>query len=104
MKYKYITPKIRISESRKAEKDLLKAPIEILRAYEIWTSLIEVHGSQILRNFPGYRDEKLKGDWASFRSSRLSKQWRVIYSRNKLNELEVICVERVTAHDYRRKK
>ena len=93
----------KISESKKAEKDLDKLPKEILRAYEIWARLIEDHGTLILRKFPGYRDEMLKGEWLGYRSSRLNLQWRVIYQVSRTGEVEIVSVARVTAHDYRRK-
>ena len=53
----------KISESKKAEKDLDRVPKEILRAYEIWARLIEEHGASVLRKFSGYRDEMLRGEW-----------------------------------------
>lgn len=93
----------KISESKKAEKDLDKAPKEILWSYETWARLIEIHGSSVLRKFPGYHDEMLKGEWLGFRSSRLNLQWRVIYQVNRSGEIEIVSVARVTAHDYRRK-
>ena len=76
--------------------------MQIVRAYEIWANLVELHGFHILRSFSGYHDEKLSGEWSGYRSSRLSKQWRVIYSVNKKKELEIVSVERITPHDYRR--
>ena len=93
----------KISESKKAEKDLDKAPKEILRSYETWARLIESHGTSVLRKFPGYHDEMLKGEWLGFRSSRLNLQWRVIYQVSRSGEIEIVSVARVTAHDYRRK-
>lgn len=88
----------------KGKKDHAKAPQRIVRAYEIWANLIEAHGTRILKNFSGYNDERLSGEWSGYRSSRLNKQWRVIYGVNRDKELEIVSVERVTPHDYRRKK
>jgi len=79
------------------------APGEIVRAYEIWARLIEEHGSRILFEFKGYHDEKLNGKWAGYRSSRLNRKWRVIYRSTKGKQFEIVNVERVTAHDYRRR-
>ena len=93
----------KISESKKAEKDLDRVPKEILRAYEIWARLIEEHGTSVLRKFSGYRDEMLRGEWHGFRSSRLNLQWRVIYQISQGGEIEIVSVARITAHDYRRK-
>lgn len=91
-----------IKESRRAGKDLDKAPQQILKAYEIWARLVEEHGHFILRQFPGYNDEALRGDWQGFRSSRLNLKWRVIYGVKSGGKIEVISVMRVTPHDYRR--
>ncbi len=53
--------KARIVESSQVQQNLRMAPVEILRAYEIWARLVEEHGSRILWEFKGYRDEKLSG-------------------------------------------
>ena len=79
-------------ESRKARKDLDKAPKEIVRSYVIWIRLVEQLGTKALRNYPGYNDEKLKGDWEGYRSCRLNKQWRVIYGVGQDGEIEVVTV------------
>ena len=92
----------KINESKKAQKDLDKAPKEILRSYETWARLIESHGTSVLRKFSGYHDEMLKGEWQGFRSSRLNLKWRVIYQVNQNGEIEIVSVARITAHDYRR--
>ena len=96
--------KVHIFESRKAARDLAAAPQRVVRAYEIWANLIEMHGTLILKSFPGYHDEKLQGKWQGCRSSRLSRKWRVLYSSAKNGAAEVVSVERVAAHDYRSRK
>lgn len=93
----------RIYESSKAIKDLKYAPKQIVKSYEVWARLVEEHGHLILNDFPGYRDEKLLGRWENHRSSRLNRKWRVIYRVNTQEKFEVVSVERVTAHDYRRR-
>ena len=92
-----------IQETKTAEKDLNKAPKEVLVSYEIWARLIEEHGLSILRKFKGYHDEKLSGEWKGYRSSRLNRKWRVIYKVDKDSKVTVIEVASVTPHDYRRK-
>ncbi len=94
---------VKIYESRQALKDLNIVPKEILRSYETWARLIEGHGTGILRNFSGYHDEFLRGDWHGYKSSRLNLKWRVIYQVKHNNDIEIVSVARVTAHDYRRK-
>ena len=98
--------KARIVESKDAQKTLKILPLNILRSYEIWARLVEEHGSQILRQFKGYHNEKLAGDLRGLNSSRLNNKWRVIYRLNKtgLSEvLELVEVCKITPHDYRRK-
>lgn len=94
---------VKINESKQAQKDLDKAPKEILRSYETWARMIEAHGAGVLRKFPGYHDEMLRGEWQGYRSSRLNWKWRVIYQVSHRVEIEIVSVVRVTAHDYRRK-
>ncbi len=72
-------------------------------SYEIWARLIEVHGTEILKKYPGYHDEKLKGELTGLKSCRLNLKWRVIYKSTQSGQLEIVNVERVTPHDYRRK-
>lgn len=93
----------KITESKQAQKGLDKAPKEILRSYETWARMIETHGTGVLRKFPGYHDEMLRGEWQGYRSSRLNFKWRVIYQVNHSGEIEIVNVARITAHDYRRK-
>ena len=95
--------KAEIVESKSAQKELAKAPKEILVSYEIWARLVEEHGTSILREFKGYHDEKLHGHWAKFRSSRLNLKWRVIYQVDRGGKIEVVNVSRITPHDYRSK-
>lgn len=95
--------KAQIHETKAAEKGLMKAPPQVIRSYEIWARMVEEHGIAILREFRGYNDEKLSGEWQGHRSSRLNKQWRVIYKVDPNKNIQIITVVRVTAHDYRRK-
>jgi addiction module RelE/StbE family toxin len=58
-------------------------------------------GPQGLRLIKGFNDESLRGEWKGYRSSRLGKQFRVIYRIDK--EQIIVQVINVTAHDYRKK-
>ena len=90
-----------IYEHRRLDKQLPKAPMEVQKRYEKWKDIVEISGPAGLRGIRGFRDEPLTGEWKGFRSSRLNKQYRVIY-QTKGEELIVQVVE-VTPHDYRRK-
>ena len=87
-----------ILEHKDVSKSLRKTPIEIRKSYLAWKRIVELEGPQGLRFIKGFHDENLKGEWAGFRSSRLNKQWRVIYKIDK-DELVVYVVE-INPHTY----
>ena len=87
-----------IFEHRDVIKAVSKLPPWIVKEYEKWKELVTHHGPEILRQFPGYHDEGLKGTRKGQRSSRLSKQYRVIYSMNQI-EMTVWVLE-ITPHHY----
>ena len=60
-----------------------------------------ISGPEGLKQICGFRDESLSGEWKGYRSSRLNKQFRVIYGIE--NDQLVVMVVSVTPHDYRRK-
>ncbi len=90
-----------ILEHRRAARKLSRLPETILKRYEKWKDIVRLSGPQGLRLIKGFNDELLRGEWKGHRSSRLSKQYRVIY---KIERREVVVkVVDVTDHDYRRK-
>lgn len=90
-----------IYEHKHLDKTLLKLPIEILKRYEKWKDILEYSGPPGLLKIRGFRDETLKGKWKGYRSSRLNKQYRIIY---QIIELRcIVHIIEITAHDYRRK-
>lgn len=68
-----------IREHREIPKVIRHLPIWIIKEYETWKDMVYRHGPEILRQYPGYHDEPLKGTRKGQRSSRLSRQYRVIY-------------------------
>jgi len=88
--------------SKKTEKSLKKLPTEVRVNFDIWADTVTIEGPLGLRQVSGFRDEALRGVWKGYRSSRLSKQYRVIYQVKK--EIVSILVIDVNAHDYKRKK
>lgn len=70
----------------------------IRKHYEVWKRVVELDGPQGLRAIKGYHDEALKGKWEGYRSSRLNRQWRVIY-KIEAASFEVFVVE-VNPHEY----
>lgn len=90
-----------IYEHRNVSKRLKRTPQEVLKRYEKWKDIVEVSGPEGLKLIKGFRDEALRGEWMGHRSSRLNKQYRVIY-RVESDKLFVLVME-VTPHDYRSK-
>ena len=87
-----------ILEHRSIAKTCRKLPIKGVEKYELWKDIVFRHGSGKLREFPGFHDEKLKGDRAGQRSSRLNLQYRVIYKVEK--EIVTVSVIDINAHKY----
>ncbi len=89
-----------IYEHRNVSKRLKRIPLDVLNRYEKWKDIVEVSGPEGLRLIKGFRDEALQGEWNGHRSSRLNRQYRVIY-RVEADHLFVLVME-LTPHDYRR--
>jgi len=90
-----------IYEHKSVIKQLKKLPVEVLKRYEKWKDIVRISGQPGLKAIRGFNDEPLSGQWLGHRSSRLNKQYRVIYKID--NDNVYALVERITPHDYRRK-
>ena len=90
-----------VYEHRNVEKQLRSLPEDVLKRYEKWKDIVFVTGPNGLKLIRGFRDEALKGKWKGHRSSRLNKQYRVIYTVE--NDKVLVKVMSVSPHDYRRK-
>lgn len=88
----------RIREHRDIGKICRKLPEAVVKKYELWKEIVFRHGPQKLREFPGFHDEKLKGDRTGQRSSRLDSQYRVIYAVER--DIVTVFVLEITPHDY----
>ena len=90
-----------IYEHRRVARQIKSIPIDILKRYEKWKDIVNVSGPDGLRLIKGFHDESLRGEWKGFRSSRLGRQFRVIYKvqRNQV----LVQVVNINAHDYREK-
>ena len=88
----------RIREHRNIAKTCQKLPGAIVKKYELWKNIVFRHGPEKLKEFSGFHDEKLKGDRSGQRSSRLSLQYRVIYTVER-NTVTVFVLE-ITPHNY----
>lgn len=87
-----------IFEHRSISKTCKSLPLQVVKKYELWKDIVFRHGPDKLREFPGFHDEKLKGDRVGQRSSRLSLQYRVIYQVEK--EIVTVSVIEINAHNY----
>ena len=88
----------RIKEHQNVDKACRKIPLAVVKKYELWKSIVFRHGPNKLREFPGFHDEKLKGDRTGQRSSRLGLQYRVIYTID--GEVVTAFVLEITSHKY----
>ena len=87
-----------IQEHKNVDQVFNKLPQQIIEKYELWKSIVFRHGPEKLREFPGFHDEPLKGNRKGRRSSRLSLQYRVIYSVER--DVVTVYVLEITPHDY----
>lgn len=90
----------RIEEHRRVDRQLVVAPLDILKRYEKWQDIAMISGPPGLRKIKGFHDEALSGKWKGHRSSRLGIQYRVIY--RVIAAAQTFQVVSITAHDYRR--
>ena len=90
-----------VYEHNALARKLGKIPVEVRKRYEKWKDIVKISGPSGLRLIKGLHDEALKGQWKGFRSSRLGKQYRLIY---KIEDKKLyVKVIDITPHDYRRK-
>ncbi|MFH1223212.1 MAG: type II toxin-antitoxin system mRNA interferase toxin, RelE/StbE family [Pseudomonadota bacterium] len=61
-----------------------------------WAAQVEEMGIEEVRKLRGYHDEPLKGDKQGYRSIRLNRSYRAIYSVRS----EIILIEEVNKHEY----
>jgi hypothetical protein len=88
-----------IVEKDNAAKALDKLPLQVAEKYAFWCAIIRQSGPGGLRAIKGFHDEKLSGRLAHLRSSRLSRQWRVLYRIQE--SVATVYVEGVVPHNYR---
>lgn len=88
----------RILERYDVPKTCRKLPQAVVKKYEVWKGLVFRHGPDVLRQFPGFHDEKLKGERSGQRSSRLSIKHRVIYEVQRTTV--TVYVEEINVHEY----
>ena len=88
-----------VFETKAVTKEVAKLPKQVRQKYAVWVEVVRNGGSSNLRNFPGFKDEALRGDLRECRSSRLNIQYRGVYSEDRKSK-EIVVVK-VTPHEYR---
>ena len=88
----------RIQEHRNIDKTCRNLPKPVVKRYELWKDIIFRHGPGKLREFPGFHDEKLKGERAGQRSSRQSLQHRVVYAVDR--DIIIVLVLEITPDNH----
>ena len=91
----------KVTESKAATKALDRAPASVKANFDAWLQIVKHSGPDGLRLIKGFHDEALSGRWQDHRSSRLSRDYRLIY-RVQRDAVEVHVVD-MTKHDYRKR-
>jgi len=88
----------RILEPNDIDRICRKLPPNVVKKYNLWKDIVFSDGPEALREFPGFRDEKLQGPRLGERSSRLSLQYRLIYAVDR--DVVTVYVLEITPHKY----
>ncbi len=88
----------RILEPNDIDRICRKLPPNVVKKYNLWKDIVFSDGPETLREFPGFRDEKLLSQRSGERSSRLSLQFRVIYTVDR--DMVTVYVLEITPHKY----
>jgi len=91
-----------VFNTKKAERDLKKIPRHILTQFDLWVEVIETDGYLAMQQIKGYHDHPLLGDRKGQRSSSLSKSYRVIYEMVEGDSIQIIEVQEVNKHEYKK--
>lgn len=87
-----------ILEPNNIDRLCLKLPPNVVKKYNLWKDIVVSDGPEALREFPGFHDEKLRGQRSGERCSRLSLQYRVIYAVDR--EVVTVYVLEISPHEY----
>lgn len=85
------------------ESDIKRLPKRIYELFFIWVDFIEKDGWEHTKYLRVYRDHPLKGSWKGFRSASLKWSYRIIYQHQRDGKINIIRIERISKHDYKKK-
>lgn len=88
----------KVEFATKVKKKLRYLPKYIVANLLDWIEEVEDKGIQEVRKIPGYHDEPLMGSWKGFRSIRLSRTYRAIYSEH--TDIKIISIVEINNHEY----
>jgi proteic killer suppression protein len=91
---------VAVVDLTRVHKSLHKLPNYVVLKLYRWVDGVEKEGIMLMRQIPGYHDEPLKGKWVGYRSIRLSRSYRAIYSEKLNSEFTILLVEEVNKHEY----
>jgi mRNA-degrading endonuclease YafQ of YafQ-DinJ toxin-antitoxin module len=92
----------KVFETKRAKKAIDQLPPLLSEKYALFKQIVIASSPSGLKQYPGFKDHSLSGEWDGHRASRLDYKFRVIY-RPDFETIQVDVID-VTAHDYRRKK
>ena len=75
-------------------------PTHIVIKLQAWIEMVGTCGLNSISEVPGYRNEALQGKRKGQYSIRLNKAYRAIYKIDRLNNIQLIEIMRVTKHEY----
>ncbi len=68
-----------IHEHQAIRRQLGGLPVAVRKRYEIWKEVAGHSGLDGIAEIRGFKDVRLKGEWAGWRSSRLGPKHRIVY-------------------------
>jgi proteic killer suppression protein len=89
-----------VTVSKKAQKDILKIPLNLQEKLLFWVKTVTEFGLQKARQSKGFHDEPLHGDRRGQRSIRLNRAYRAIYIEKSDGLIEFVEIIEVNKHDY----
>lgn len=89
---------MKVEFTKKAQKQLLKAPAHCQVKALDWINQVESDGIIAVRMILGFHDEPLHGKKRGIRSVRLNKTWRMEYVEKK-EDILIVIVE-IHPHKY----
>ena len=82
------------------KRTLKKVPYFICNKVQIWADMVEKEGLPSVQKIRGFKDHMLKGKRKRQRAVYLNRKWKLIYTVDKDNPVNIVTVMEVTPHGY----